>query len=162
MGAAGGAALAGLSLFSAYNQAEGAKAMGQYQNKMAKINERQGELMAEDAISRGKDAATNYQKKVNQITGTQRASFAASGVDVGYGSAQAIQDQTREIGAADVATIKNNAFLEAMGYRAEAQNASRRGRLALMAGNNEATNTLLTGGIKAADQVYSNYGKKGG
>lgn len=158
MGAAGGGIMAGLGLYQAYGQAEGARAMGEYQNTMAEINSRNSEMQADGAIKRGKEAADNYKKKVNSLVGTQRVSYAAGGVDVGYGSAQEIQDETREIGARDIATIKNNAFLEAMGYKAESQNALRRGRIAQLGAKNESTNTLLTGGLSAARQLNDNYG----
>ena len=161
MGAAGGGVMAGLGLFQAYGQATGAKAMGDYQNTMSKINSRNAEIAADDAIERGKESVNNYRKKVNQVVGSQRAGYASGGIDVGYGSAQAVQDETREIGQADVATIKNNAFLEAMGYKAQAQESSRRGRLAQQAGQNEYANTLLTGGMKAAGYLYDNYGGVG-
>ena len=158
MGAAGGVAMAGLALYQGWTQAEGAKAMGQYQNEMAKINSANAEMQADGAIKRGKEAAENYKKKVNSLVGTQKVGYAAGGVDVGYGSAQEIQDETREIGARDIATIKNNAFLEAMGYKAESQNALRRGRIAQLGAKNESANTLLTGGLSAARQLNDNYG----
>jgi hypothetical protein len=158
MGAAGPAGLAGLGLFQAYSQSESLKAMGQYQNSMAKINAKNAEYKAQDALDRGDNQINEYRKKISKLIGSQKVAAAGSGVEVGYGSVQKIVDETREIAARDVATIKNNSFLEAMGYRAEAQEASRRGRMNQMAANNEASNTLLTGGLKAAETLNSNYG----
>lgn len=158
MGAGGGAALAGLGLYQAYGQATSLKAMGDYQNTMAKINAKNAEYKAQDALERGDNQVTEYRKKISKLIGSQKVAAAGSGVEVGYGSAQQIVDETREIAARDVATIKNNSFLEAMGYKTEAQEATRRGRMNMMAANNEATNTLLTGGLKAAETLNSNYG----
>lgn len=161
MGAAGGAGLASLGLFQAYSQSESLKAMGSYQNAMAKINAKNAEYKAQDALERGDNQVTQYRQKISKLIGSQKVAAAGSGVEVGYGSVQKIVDETREIAARDVQTIKNNSFLEAMGYRAEASEASRRGRMNQRAANNEATNTLLTGGLKAAETLYSNYGGSG-
>lgn len=158
MGAAGGGAMAGLGLYQAYGQAMTLNAMGEYQNSMAKINAKNAEYKAQDAIERGDNQVTEYRKKINKLIGSQRVAAAGSGVEVGFGSNQKIVDETREIAARDVQTIRNNSFLEAMGYRAEASEATRRGRMNQAAARNEATNTLLTGGLKAAETLYSNYG----
>lgn len=159
--AAAGAVMAGITLYQAYGQSESVKAMGNYQNTMAKINARNAEFKAQDALERGDNQVGEYRKKNSKLIGSQRVASAGSGVEVGYGSAQQIVNETREIAARDVATIKNNSFLEAMGYKAEAQDASRRGRMYQAAGDNESTNTLLTGGLKAAETMYSNYGGSG-
>jgi hypothetical protein len=158
MGAAGGGAMAGLGLYQAYGQAMTLNAMGEYQKSMSKINAKNAEYKAQDALERGDNQVTEYRKKINKLIGSQRVAAAGSGVEVGYGSNQQIVDETREIAARDVATIKNNSFLEAMGYRAEASEALRRGRMNQMASRNEAVNTLITGGLKAAETLNDNYG----
>lgn len=159
MGAAG-AGIAGLQLFQAYGQSQSMEAMGDYQKAMSEINARNAELQAKDAIKRGESAAEEYAKKVNQTVGTQRVAFAGQGVDIGYGSAKEIQRETFEIGARDIMTIKNNAFLEAMGYKSQAAEMSRAGRMAYMGSRSESASTLLAGGINAANTMYSNYGRK--
>ena len=159
MGAAG-AGIAGLQLFQAYGQAQSMEAMGDYQKSMSEINARNAELQAKDAISRGDSAAEEYAKKVNQTVGAQRTAFASQGVDIGYGSAKDIQRETYEIGARDTMTIKNNAFLEAMGYKSQAAEMSRAGRMAQMGARSEAASTLLAGGMNASSTLYSNYGRK--
>lgn len=159
MGAAG-AGIAGLQLFQAYGQAQALAAMGDYQKSMSEINARNAELQAKDAIKRGDEAASEYSKKVNQTVGSQRTAYASQGVDIGYGSAKEIQKETYEIGARDAMTIKNNAFLEAMGYKSQAAEMNRAGRMAQMGSKSEAASTLLAGGINAAQTMYSNYGRK--
>lgn len=156
MGAAG-AGIAVLQLGQAYGQAQSMEAMGKYQKAMSEINARNAEIQAQDAIKRGDEAASEYSKKVNQTVGAQRTAYASQGVDIGYGSAKEIQQETYEIGARDAQTIRNNAFLEAMGYRAQAQEISRSGRMAESSAKSEAGATLLAGGIKAAGTIQENY-----
>lgn len=156
MGAEGAAAMAGMQLFQAYGQAQSMEAMGEYQNTMSRINARNAELQAESAQKKGLEDSYNYQKKVSQVVGAQKVAYAAQGVDIGYGSAKEVQAQTVEQGKADVMTIKNNAFLEAMGYRSQAQEASRAGRMAQLGAQTEAASTLIGGGIKAAQTYYTN------
>lgn len=157
---AGAAVIAGLQLFQASGQARGMKAMGNYQKAMSEINARNAQIKAKNTIEQGDESAQEYRKKVNQTVGSQKAAYAGAGVDVGYGSAQQIAQETYEIGAQDALKIKNNAYLAALGYEAEAQEMSRQGRMAQVGANIEASNTLLAGGMRAFGTAYDSYTKE--
>lgn len=141
-------------------QADAQRRQGKFQQAMSRINERRATLEAEDAIKRGDKEATNYSKKVNQVVGTQRSSFAAQGVDVNSGSAAAIQEETKQIGAEDVQTIRNNAFRESMGFKSQANEAALSGRMANSAAKFNANQSLVSGGLQAASYAVQASGKK--
>lgn len=159
------AAIGIMSVASAYGQSEATKMQGQYQKTMADINARNANLQAEDAIKRGDKASSDYKKKVNQTVGSQKAAFAAQGIDISSGSAQDIVAETYNIGNLDAITIKNNAYREAMGYRSQAFNYGTEGKFAELSANTNARNTLIAGGLQAAGYAYGASGtgtKKGG
>jgi len=53
------------------------------------------------------------QRQLDTVYGSQRAGLAASGVDIGYGSAQDVQQATTTEGQMDVAAIRWNSDLAA-------------------------------------------------
>lgn len=142
---------------SAYTQGQAAKMQGEYAKQQADANARMSELKAEDATKRGEAEALKAKQKANLMQGSQRASMAAQGIDVSSGSAASILDETAESGLQDVLTIRNNAFREAWGYRAEASQYRFEGAAAKRAGKYEARNTYLTGGLQVAGQLASGY-----
>lgn len=158
MGAAA-AGIAGVQLISGLIESENIKEMGAYQKEMADKNAKFAEEQAQYAIKRGETESLNYGKKVNMTVGTQKATYAASGIDVGSGSAKAIQQETFTVGREDINTIKNNAFLEAMGYKQQAANYREEGRMAQIGAAKESNATLLRGGLAAANTYYTNKGK---
>ncbi len=154
------AASAGITVAQAYGQAEAMKAQGEYQNTMSQINARNAELQADRAVKQGDKNAAAHMGKVNQTIGQQKVAYGAKGVDINYGSAKQVVQETREIGYDDAITIKNNAFLEGMGYKQQAFNSAQAGRIAQSTGESNANATLLSGGIKAAGSIYNNGGLK--
>lgn len=158
MGAAA-AGIAGVQLISGFIESENMKEMGAYQKEMADKNAAFAKEQADYAIQRGDKAALEYGKKVNMTVGAQKVAFAAGGIDVGSGSAKAIQQETYAVGREDINTIKNNAFLEAMGYKQQAANYQEQGRMAQRGAAIESSATLIRGGLAAANTMYSNSGK---
>lgn len=144
------AAIGVMSMASAYSSSEATRAQGSYQKTMANINARNLDRAADDALVRGENDAKNYRKKVKQVVGSQRANFAAQGIDVSSGSALDIQTETREMGYMDALTIKNNAYREAMGFKQQAITQRFDGANAKWAANQSADMTLVAGGMQAA------------
>lgn len=151
MGANGSAAMAGMSIGQAYGQSQALKNQSQFETRQMEINAKFQNMQAEDALRRGEREAVNYQKKVKQTVGAQRAAMAASGIqiDTEGTSASEIQKQTYEIGAEDAITIKNNAWREAWGFKSQAIQSEMQGAVARSASRNAQFNTFLTGGINA-------------
>jgi hypothetical protein len=139
-----------MELSSAYSQSEAKKLQGKYQKELFDHNSRMAGLQAEDALRRGDREANQQRKKARQVQGSQRAALAAQGIDVDLGSAAEIQDETIVQGERDAQTVRNNAWREAWGYRAQAEDAASRGLMGDAIAQSDARNTLITGGMNAA------------
>lgn len=107
----------GMSAISAYNQSKASKAAYEYQAAVANNNATLDEYKARDAIMRGQSAEIAQRMKTAGLKGTQRASLAARGLDLGEGSASDILTSTDMMGETDALTIRDNASREAWGYR---------------------------------------------
>lgn len=146
MAATAGFAFMGVnSAVGGITQAKALQSQAEYQKMQYEQNSLLAELQADDAIRRGDKDAAALIRKGDQVVGTQRAAFAANGVDVNYGSARDIQEQTMEISQADADRTKHNARMEAWGYKMAAVQAAGAGRFAEAAGMGAARNTMLSG-----------------
>jgi hypothetical protein len=152
---------------SAYSQSQATRSAGNYQNVVDQANAGMAGVESAGAIEQGNTAATNNDLQARAAIGSSRAASAAGGVDVGSGSAAATQGSIAAVGALDSLTIRNNAWRTSWGYQAQGLNASSAGTFAQQAGNNNANNTLLTGGMNAASSgmkagyQFSQNGKSG-
>ena len=125
----GGSVLAGTS---AYQQGQVAKATAENNAKMA-------EVAAQDAQRRGEEEAMAVQRKGAALKSAQRVNLASKGLDLQYGTAADLQDQTDFFTQSDVATTRDNARREVWSTRA-------RGQQMLAQGKADATNAMLQAG----------------
>jgi hypothetical protein len=154
------ALMATAALSGAYAQAEATKAQAKFNEQQARSAEAMAKLQAEDAIERGESEATAVRKKGKMIQGSQRAMMAAAGLDLSSGTAQDLQTETYLSSAEDALRVKNNAYREAWGYKAEGANKVASARMESRAAKYSARSTLLTGGMQAAAYGYEGYTKK--
>jgi len=138
-----------LSTGAAVGQASAAR-------QVARNNAMMAEYAAQDAQRRGENEAESIRRKGASLKSAQRAAFAAKGVDVGYGGAADIQDQTDFFTESDIATTRTNARREAWNYRAQGQQALAMGKADSMNAMLAAGGTLLGGAGKVADKWYAN------
>lgn len=119
-----GASVAGLAMSagSAYTQSAGQRSALEYQASVAQSNAVIAGRQASDAILQGQAAEGNQDLKTAQLTGTQRAHFAASGVDLGEGNASDVLTTTKFMGDRDALQIHDNAMMQAWGYRTQQAN----------------------------------------
>jgi hypothetical protein len=113
---------AGMSVASAYSNSQASKAAYGAQAQINRNNAQVAQWQAQDALARGDRAVYQSRLKTNQLKGTQRARMAASGVDLGTGSALNILTDTEYFGEIDAATLKDNAAKEAWALRNQASN----------------------------------------
>ncbi len=146
------AAGTGISVVSAMNQASAAR-------QTARNNATMAEYAAADAQRRGEEEAAAIQRRGAALKSTQRAALAAKGLDLTYGTAGDIQDQTDFFTQSDVATTRTNAGREAWNYRAQGQQALAKGRADAQNASLQATGSLLAGAGQVADKWYSYSGK---
>lgn len=141
----------GTSIYGANKEADAAEAQGIYQSNMFNYNAKLADYSASDALKRGDKAVDALGRDVKKTIGSQRAALAAQGIEVDSGSALDVQANTQTLGKLDALQIKNNAIMEAYGYKVEAQQAKTNAQMALTAANTKANNTILTGGINAVN-----------
>jgi hypothetical protein len=152
----------GKTLSSFASQQKGATAATRQADYEATLLDRNAELadqQAADALARGDTAVSIQQAQVRGLIGSQRAAAAASGVDVGSGSALDVQLDTAGVGELDRTQIKNNAMLESWGFKSQASDLRARANLVRYAGKNTAAglksssySTLLSGASELASQ----------
>lgn len=130
------------------------------QADMAEINARIAGLSARSELAAGRKEAARAGLMYGKLKSDQRAALAASGVDLGYGTAAELQAETDFIKEVDLNQIEANALSRAWSHRLHATDL--RGQ-AMMARANaksvkpslSAFNTLLTGAGQVADSWYS-------
>jgi len=111
-----------LSGFGAYGQAKAANAQADYNASVADNNAKMATYQAEDAQRRGEEEAINKNRQTAQLRGEQRATMAARGLDLTYGTPQSLIDQTDYFGQVDTNTLRDNAAREAFARRTDASN----------------------------------------
>jgi len=153
----------GLSLYSQVKAGGQAKRAGQLEQRAAEseavlseFNAAVAQAQAEQAIARGAAEESTFRSGVRGLIGTQRAGLAAGNVDVGFGSALDVQADTAYLGELDALTIRNNASLEAWGYKVQAEDFRQRatiqrhaGKFAAAAGQQQQTQARI-GAIQTA------------
>jgi len=138
---------------TAYGQVQ----QGQAARQTARNNQIMGEYAAQDAQVRGEEDALAVSRKGEQLKGAQRSRMAASGIDLGVGTAAEIQDQTDFFAQQDFKTARYNAKRDAWAFRAQGANAAAQGRFAAQQSQLAAFSTLLSG----AGQVAGMWSKAG-
>ncbi len=99
-----------LLIASAVTSGVSSYGVAQAQNKAAKANAAALEQQAQNTLSAAQIEEAKYRAKVRALVGQQKATYAASGVDIsGEGTATDVFAETNAIGAADAMTIRTNA-----------------------------------------------------
>lgn len=118
-----------------------------YENSIHEGNAKYLEQTAQRTIERGNKEEQDFREQVQLMIGNQRVSMAAAGVDIGTGTALAIQEETAYMGAEDARTIKNNAYLEALGYKKQAANERATGAAKMMKAQTNQIMSMATMGM---------------
>lgn len=150
-----GAAVGGtvMSAGAMYQQSKVAEAT-------ARNNATMAEYAAQDAQRRGEEEAAAVRRKGAALKSAQRVSLAAKGLDLGYGTAADLQDQTDFFTQSDVATTRTNAAREVWNLRAQGQQTLAKGRADALNSMYQAGGSLLGGAGQVADKWYT-YTRKG-
>src|SRR5690606_12103430 len=133
-----------LTAYAGAEQAKGEREAGRYQAEVAEVNAKQADYRAEQAGRIGAIKEEQHRAQVRRLAGSQRATLAANGVDVGSGTALALVDETYTLGEQDALTIRYNAMNEAWGHRETAAELRQQGQFAKFRGNAASQNTYLT------------------
>ncbi len=141
-----------LSASSAYQQGQVAKAT-------ARNNAQMAEYAAQDAAKRGEEEAAAVQRKGAGLKSAQRVSLASKGLDLAYGTAADLQNQTDFFTQSDVATTRDNARREAWNQRARGQGMLTQGKADALNAMYQAGGSLIGGAGQVADKWYTYKGK---
>jgi hypothetical protein len=109
---------------------EAQQAAAESQADLADFNADVADVQAADALARGRTEESRFRSQVRSLIGSQRAGFAASNVDVGFGSAVDVTADAARLGELDALTIRTNAAREAWGYEVSATDLRHRAQIA--------------------------------
>ena len=146
-------AQAAIGLYQSYQQSKAIKQQGRYEEMIAESNARMSELQAEESLSVGSKESSKVLRKGRELQGTQRAAYAGQGVDVFAGTPGDIQAETGTLSEFDAMRVSNKAWREAWGYKTQASEYRFKGKFARMSAENQARNTLITGGLGFARDI---------
>jgi hypothetical protein len=141
-----------LSATSAYQQ-------GQVAKQTAANNAQMAETAAQDAARRGEEEAAAIQRKGASLKSAQRVNLASKGLDLTYGTAADLQDQTDFFTQSDVATTRSNAGREAWNLRARGQQSLALGRADALNAQYQAAGSMLGGAGQVANKWYTYTGR---
>lgn len=134
----GGLALQGVQQWRAGSAAKQAgiaqREAAESEAELSEFNAHVAQAQATDAIQRGAEDESRYRSGVRDLIGSQRTGIAASGINVGYGSAVDVQADAAFLGELDALTIRNNAAREAWGYTVQATDLRKRAEITRKAG----------------------------
>jgi hypothetical protein len=143
---------AGLSMIGSGISAYGSFRAGQDEQRIGEWNANVAEMQAVDAIARGNVDETRSRIQTRALIGSQRASLAGQGVQVGDAgsSGDQVQIDAQRIGEEDALTIRNNAAREAWGYKVGATSMRMQGDAAMRRGRLQAISTIIGAGGSVA------------
>jgi predicted transcriptional regulator len=141
-----------VSAKASYNQGKVAEQVGRNNATMA-------EYAAQDAQRQGEQDAMAVQRRAAAIKSSQRVNLASKGLDLTYGTAADLQDQTDFFGQSDVLTTRDNARRGMWNARAQGQQALAMGRADAQNANLQATGTMLSGAGQVAGKWYEYKGR---
>lgn len=113
---------AATSMVGSYYGAKAQQSSLDYQAAMAETNARMAEKSAQQEMYRGQREVAGLTLKAGHLKSAQRASMAASGIDLGEGNALEILTSTDLMKEIDSNTATANAVRSAWGYRTQGTN----------------------------------------
>ncbi|MBN9086238.1 MAG: hypothetical protein J0J01_04980 [Reyranella sp.] len=147
-------------------QAAASAAQANYQAQLARNNQQIAEWNAQRALQQGQVAEQQQRFKTSQVIGTQRAALASQGGDINSGSPLDIVGDSARAGEFDAQTIRNNAAMQAYGFRVQAANAGAQSELYRQSADNTMAalpfgigSSLLGGASSLFDKGLGYYSK---
>ena len=125
------------------------------QKRIALQNRQLSLQQAARAIDRGAAVETSLRFDIGRFKGAQLSAVASSGAVIGEGSAGKVELDTAMLAELEVLTVRNNAAMEAWGYKVAASQFRYEANVASAAGTLGAGTSLLTGGAATAGVFMS-------
>jgi opacity protein-like surface antigen len=115
-------ALAGAQVISAAQQAEMIQKQAKVQQRINEINAEFSELNAWEAMGDAQGEAARYDTQVSDVLGKQHAAFSGADVQIGYGTAGAVDADTRTMGMLNVLELQRRGRQQAFQHKIQAIN----------------------------------------
>ena len=154
-------ALAALQAASALKQADEIRRSADLTNQLNEINAKYADYDAYQTETFGQTEAARYQTTIDQTLGAQRAGYAAGNVDVNFGTAAEVQNETKLTGVLNIIDIQQQARMKAQGYRREARNIRSGMSVARSQAEMQANATVTAGLLNAGATGYRAYTQLG-
>jgi hypothetical protein len=134
-----------------------AKSQANYDSKVAQQNAQLEIEAAHDSVQMGHDEARDFWRDVATTKGQQIASMAAGGIDVGYGTAERVRQDTQMVADERAGTLYKNIaqrtrghYINASNYVSEAKAAKARGSAAMTGAVFGAASSILGSATQVA------------
>lgn len=134
---------------------DAAKANGAYQANVANANASLAEQQMVSVGQRGSYEQSQIRQKAKQVEGSQKATFAANGLDIQAGSPLSVLSDTAYLSEKDVQTNRYNTQMQMWGLDNQATQYRAQAKYEKAAANNKAWGSLLSGITTAAKQYSS-------
>jgi hypothetical protein len=149
-----------LGAAGAVQQGQAAAAQAEYSAKVQEMNATLSERRAKDAIERGEVEEQRKRQEVQKVIGQQKVAYAASGVDLSFGSPLDTIVDTAVMGELDALTIRSNTYREAYDRRVDAANQRSGAQMSRMEGKAAKTGSYLSAVgtvLGGAGKAYGQY-----
>ena len=113
-------AMVAASAYSAYAGSKATQNAYKYQAQVAANNAQIAEWQAQDALTRGAEAEAAHRLKVAQMLGSSKASMAARGLDLAFGTPVDVLTGIDLMGEIDALSIRDNTAKEVWMLRNQA------------------------------------------
>lgn len=151
------AALAGLQLAGGYFASQNIRETAKLNQEIADLNAEFAELDAHDAIVEGATQQARYQEVIDQTLAEQQLIQTSQDVDVNYGTAKSVQEETRFMAELNLMEIQKQAQEKALGYTSQARSIKSQGVLDRASADAKAGQVLFNSTVSAAQTGISGY-----
>lgn len=150
----------GISMASKLAESQAQQDQANYEAGVAKNNQTIAIANAADATRRAELEASRVSRNASSLAGTQRAAFAAKGLDISDGTPGDIIDQTNFFGKVDADTARYNGKVESWQKMSQASNFGAQSKAATAKADGLSTSGLLSSAGAVSDKWYQYSGKK--
>lgn len=156
----GSIGLATFQLLNGLDQADNIRRAGDLQQSINEFNAEFAELDSYNAWKSGLKESNRYAAEVDKSLAEQQVAFAVNDVDVTYGTAAKVVQESKLTAFLNQLDIQNKAFADANNYKRQAVNYRLGGGLARAQAEINASATQSAAIMNAGSTLLSGYGKK--
>lgn len=149
--------MAALELAGGYFASQNIRETAQLNQEINEMNAEFAELEAHEALKEGFTQQARYQSVVDETLSQQQLALTSAGVDVDYGTAAALEEETRFISELNKMEFEKRAQERALGIRQQARDMRMSGRLQRADAERRASDALFQSVTGAARTGITGY-----